>query len=195
MGVYSRLVESRFTQPVPANDDLESVGAPVNETPGLSQVVSNVGERIQEILDAAERVAGEIQAEAETAGAKYLHERKLEADRVFEGRVRELAGTIRTLSARAERLEREAASLVEGLRDANQSMAGITDAAEPELAAKVPERPAASPTGRIPEQALLRATQMAVAGSEREDIESMLRVDFGIEDPTLFLDAILRSER
>ena len=178
---------------MPANDEVEPVQGPERATPGLSQVVSNVGERIQGILDAAERVADEIQAEAQAAGATYLHERKLEADRMFEGRVRELAGTIRTLSARAERLEREAASLVEGLRDANQSMAGITDAAEPELAAKVPESPATSPTGRIPEQALLRATQMAVAGSERADIESMLRVDFGIEDPTLFLDAIMRS--
>jgi len=46
-----------------------------------------------------------------------------------------------------------------------------------------------SPT--VPEEALLRATQMAVAGSSRGEIESTLRDEFDLEDATPVVNEIL----
>ena len=57
------------------------------------------------------------------------------------------------------------------------------------------EQPSSASSERIPEQAVLRATQMAVAGTERTEIERMLRVEFGIDDPAAVVDEMLRSER
>jgi len=42
-----------------------------------------------------------------------------------------------------------------------------------------------------PEEAVLRATQMAVAGSSRSEIEDTLRVEFGLEDAGSVVDDIL----
>jgi len=42
-----------------------------------------------------------------------------------------------------------------------------------------------------PEEALLRATQMAVAGSSREEIEVALRDEFSLDDPGAAVDDIL----
>ena len=42
-----------------------------------------------------------------------------------------------------------------------------------------------------PEEAVLRATQMAVAGSSRSEIEDTLRVEFGLEDARSVVDDIL----
>ena len=44
------------------------------------------------------------------------------------------------------------------------------------------------------DSARLLTTQMAVAGSSRAEIESRLRIDFGIQDPAPLLDAILGQE-
>ncbi|MGI9020540.1 MAG: hypothetical protein ACR2G3_07515 [Solirubrobacterales bacterium] len=41
------------------------------------------------------------------------------------------------------------------------------------------------------DQAMLRATQMAVAGSSRDQIERALSAEFGVPDPALILDEIL----
>lgn len=42
-----------------------------------------------------------------------------------------------------------------------------------------------------PEEALLRATQMAVAGNSRPEIEETLRDEFGLDDPVPVVDDIL----
>lgn len=42
-----------------------------------------------------------------------------------------------------------------------------------------------------PEEALLRATQMAVAGNSRQEIEETLRDEFGLDDPVPVVDDIL----
>ncbi len=49
----------------------------------------------------------------------------------------------------------------------------------------------ASPSSSTPEEAILRATQMAVAGSSRSEIEDTLRVEFGLEDARSVVDDIL----
>lgn len=53
-----------------------------------------------------------------------------------------------------------------------------------------PSRPSASGGGDVSEGAVLLATQMAVAGGSREQIEARLRNDFGIADPGPILDGL-----
>jgi vacuolar-type H+-ATPase subunit H len=65
--------------------------------------------------------------------------------------------------------------------------AELTDA-RPEPA-PVPENESFAAEPAAPPDALLRATQLAVAGSEREDVAEMLRTEYGI-DPTPVLDRI-----
>ncbi len=60
----------------------------------------------------------------------------------------------------------------------------------PQTVASEPPRPSGpKPPGR--EHALLRAAQMAVAGSSRDEIEHALRADLGIDDPEPIVDDLL----
>jgi vacuolar-type H+-ATPase subunit H len=64
---------------------------------------------------------------------------------------------------------------------------------EPEPPASEPEPEPAS-QGGTPAAARLLATQMAVSGASREEIENRLRVGFEIDDTAPILDAILGPE-
>ena len=215
MGVYSRPVESSFTQNAGTNGEEESNSRTTSQgTPDLGDVVANVGSRVQEILDSAERIARDIRGEAEASSARLIEERRREADRILEERLREFNSVAQTLALRVEGLQREATALVQALEDARNSLSGLAQPAPPTPASTTspppppspqpptppsePASPAASGVSqgdRISEQAILRATQMAVAGIQRTEIESMLRTEFGIDDPTAVVDAMLRSER
>lgn len=59
----------------------------------------------------------------------------------------------------------------------------------PEPVATDPLSPAGS--GQSSDEAMLRATQMAVAGSSRDEIGRTLEAEFGIDDPELILGQIL----
>lgn len=59
--------------------------------------------------------------------------------------------------------------------------------AEPEPAPRAPE---ARPTGQVSEGARVLATQMAVAGSTRDEIAWRLQDEFGIQDPSPILHEI-----
>jgi hypothetical protein len=178
VGVYSRIVEATLgheaaaepEKPQPAPADLEGV-------------VVDVGGRIQEIVDAAERVGALTES----------------------------------LGFRIESLQREAQALVDVLEQARRSLGELAEVdatqpsgrATPDLApapepAPQPRRPRSLPVPdakpepspqRIPEQAVLRATQMAVAGTERTKIEQMLRDEFGVADAPEVVDRMLRSDR
>ena len=132
---------------------------------------TNAAERLAVIVDAAERAALSVIDDAEKEARRYLEEAQARADLIV-----------------AERL-REAAELLERHRD---------DAvAEPRLRS-VDSEPAASE--EEPEQhsrsaaARLLATQMAVSGASRKEIELRLRNGFDIEDTSGILDAILGPE-
>lgn len=205
MGVYSRLVESRFTPPASDNDEQRSFPASDRANPEIGDVVTNVGHRIQQILDTAEQAAADIRAEAEAASASYVRERQYEADRLVEERAREFTNLTHSLSARIEGLQREASALADALEQARSSLAALGRVTAPEPAPEVPAPDPPSPPpeasrpngqgDRIPEQAVLRATQMVVAGAERTEIERMLRVEFGVDDPASVVDEMLRVER
>lgn len=168
----------------------------------LGAVVENAGNRVQEILDAAERVTAEIQADAEAAAARYLEERRHEADQIVEGRIDELADLTGGLKSRLASVQQEALALLAELEAITTRIVRVPSTgqgADPGGLRPVPDvepapQPVAYPgTGRpdrARQQGILRATQMAVAGTDRAEIERMLRTEFGIEDAAAVLDQL-----
>jgi hypothetical protein len=69
---------------------------------------------------------------------------------------------------------------------------GITDAAP---AGDAPPAAGGPADALVPDEALLRATQMAVAGRSREEIEEALRRDFAVANPAAVVDDISRPRR
>jgi len=198
MGVDPRLADSRLTEPFATNEE-PNAQAPRR----IGDVVANVGNRVQEILDSAERVAGEIRSEAEAEAKRYLDERRREADLAVADRLREFTDLSQSMAQRVESLQREAALLTEALDEARRSFDADLAASANE-AADTPIRQELRPTEDpeavsdpvpVPDQAILRATQMAVAGTDRAQIEIMLRTDFGIDDPAAVVNRMLRSGR
>lgn len=202
MGVYSRLVESRSKQATEDGEGDAALEPPLAAT-SVAGAVANVGERVQEILDAAERIANEIREEAAQDVARQHDERRREADRIVEDRIRELGTLTEALASRATTVQREAAALVDEMEYARRrltQLAGIGDppappvAAPPAAAPDAPEPVAYPGSGqprRSPEEARLRATQMAIAGSGRDEIEASLRSELGVPQPAAIVDEVL----
>jgi cell division septum initiation protein DivIVA len=169
---------------------------------------ATTAERLEAIVEAAERAAESVIDDAEAQARRYLAQARAEADREAEGRVAELAETIDSLLGQAVSLRQEAERLQAAL-----------EAAKARFGGEEPERPAEHPIAPQPEVPRLRAvegedrggaeeaakrtdasgarllaTQMAVSGSSREEIELRLRNGFQIEDTDAILDAILGPE-
>lgn len=170
-------------------------------------------ERLEAIVEAAERAAEGVIDDAEAQARRYLTQARTEADRITDRRMEDLSHMIDVLLDRADSLQREA----EGLQTLLQEAKLRIDPEEPdeaEGASPRPEEPAPRqepPRLRAvahPEQqgpaaetaagnaagARLLATQMAVSGSSREEIEQRLRNRFEIVDTAPILDAILGPE-
>lgn len=178
---------------------------------------ATTAERLEAIVEAAERAAESVIDDAEAQARRYLAQAQAEADRLTENRTTELADLIDTLLGQALSLRREAESLQATLEEARAQIDGQAGAGEPvpveidepgELReAEVPsaprlravvfeEAPVTEEGGRRSDAAGARllATQMAISGSSREEIAHRLRNGFEIEDTDAILDAILGSE-
>jgi len=184
---------------MPDDEQTHSVADNGRNAP-LGSLVANVGGRIQEMLDTAERVAGEIRADAEAAGRTYLQERQGEADRVVQERMAELDQITQSLAARAANMEHEMTAFVAEVEQVRWRMGRLIGEDRPPAESEpagppAPDEPAQSPA-RLDvggsQDAALRATQMAVAGAERADIEQMLREQFGMDDPSA-IDTVLNT--
>lgn len=165
------------------------------------------------IIEAAERAAAALIDSADANAKRYLEEAEAEADRVVAARLEGLLDATDSLVDQAEAIRRESERLLETLRRTGARVQpdgdGPVPAGEPpSLRGKhlsaVPSgpEPAADPlrsvqseeSSRRPENAAgarLLATQMAVSGSSRREIEARLRSGFEIEDTGAILDAIL----
>ena len=182
---------------MPDDEQTDSIADNGQSAP-LGSLVANVGGRIQEMLDTAERVAGEIRADAETAGRTYLAERQREADRLVQERMAELDAITQSLAARAANMEHEMTAFVAEVEQVRWRLgrllgedgvpAGLATGGPP--AAAPPEQGPGGTFRGVSQAAALRATQMAVAGAERSDIEHMLRDQFGMDDPAA-IDRVL----
>jgi vacuolar-type H+-ATPase subunit H len=169
---------------------------------------ADTAERLEAIVKAAERAAESVLDDAEAEAQRYLAEARAEADRMTADRVAELSGVVDSLLGQANSLREEAERLQKALEEAKAQVAQEGQGRdEPEAPATQPEVPrlrAVAERDETPEEAeerrtdaagaRLLATQMAVSGSSREEIEQRLRNGFQIEDTDAILDAILGPE-
>jgi small-conductance mechanosensitive channel len=168
---------------------------------------ASTAERLEAIVEAAERAAEGVIDDAEEQARAYLAEARARADREAEERLRPLAGLTDSLLAEAAALRQQAERLQATLEEAKARLEqnGALPAEEPRerrghLAAVAPITDGRVPVeqdserGGAPSGARLLATQMAVSGSSREEIERRLRNEFGIEDAHAILDAIMGPE-
>ncbi|HEX5527487.1 MAG TPA: hypothetical protein VFX44_09885 [Solirubrobacterales bacterium] len=165
-------------------------------------------ERLEAIVEAAERAAEGVIDDAEAQARRYLAQAREEADRQADGRVAELAELLDSLLGQAATLRQEAERLQATLEAAKSRLEG-EEWLEPERAQDLPDPPPPevprlrAVDGADAEEdarradasgARLLATQLAVSGSSREEIELRLRNGFKIEDTDAILDAILGPE-
>jgi len=139
------------------------------QPPEPRALTAGTAERLAAIVEAAERAAAKVIDDAEARARSTLEEADARADRVVAERLRALA---------------------DELDPPPPAPPGDTHlrpvAAGPE--AQVASAPRSGAAAR------LLATQMAVSGAGREEIERQLRSSFEIEDTGEILDAILGSE-
>ena len=158
----------------------------------VKRSIGQASERLHAAMrEAAERIAGEIRAEAEAEAQSYADQRRREADEEAAARLEALSEVAATLTAHIDRVRIEAEALSHSLEEATgrlRAMQGevtsIGDAAGP-----APTEPTVD--AGMSREAVLRATQMAAAGSERREIEDALREEFSVRDPGLVTDRIL----
>jgi cell division septum initiation protein DivIVA len=132
-------------------------------------MVDDAATRLAEIVKAAETAAAKVIDDAEEQARQILDEARERADRVVAERLRELADGLDPAAADEERSVRH----LEPVEDAH-------------------EAPTPSRSGSA--GARLLATQMAVSGAQRGEIEARLRSGFDIDDTSAILDAILGPE-
>jgi hypothetical protein len=134
-------------------------------------LTSSTAERLAAIVEAAEQAASKVIDDAEEQARRQLSEAGARADRIVAERLRALADELDPPAQAAPRREPH-------LRPV-----------EPESASGPAPGPRSTSAG-----ARLLATQMAVSGSSRGEIEQRLRSGFDIEDTSEILDAILGPE-
>jgi hypothetical protein len=154
-------------------------------------LVSNAGEHIRAIVEAAERAAESIVDDAEAQARGFLDRAQVDAERGAAERLASLSDQIEALLDQAEGLKQGAERLAASLEQARSEL----DAEPLADGGRVSHLKAVEPD-ELPDHAGARllATQMAVSGSSREEIEKRLRNGFEIDDTAAILDAILGPE-
>lgn len=148
-------------------EKFSSEGRPPSSTADAAQ-------RLARIVDAAEQAAASVIDDAERQARLHLEEARERADRTVAERLRELADELDPPGAAEP-----------GTRGGHLRS---VDAAGDESEEPAPPRRSGSAGAR------LLATQMAVSGADRAEIEARLRSGFEIEDTKGILDAILGPE-
>ncbi len=131
-------------------------------------LTSGTAERLAAIVEAAEQAAAKVIDDAEAQARRQLSEAGDRADRIVAERLRALA----------DELDPPATPRRE------PHLRPVESAAEP-----APAR-----DGRSSAAARLLATQLAVSGASRAEIEQRLRSGFDLTDTSEMLDAILGPE-
>jgi vacuolar-type H+-ATPase subunit H len=178
------------------------------DNPEPSPPAGSTAERLAAIVEAAERAAVSVIDDAEAQARRRLEEAQTEADRLVAERLGSLSDLTDSLVAQAEAIRTHSERLIFALQEAKRQL-GNPEAGGPAAPARPSHLSAVEPVGEPPAPAAtelrstggessagarLLATQMAVSGSSREEIEVRLRNGFEIEDTTSILDAILGPE-
>jgi hypothetical protein len=181
-----------------------SAGNPRDLSAKQRALRATTAERLEAIVEAAERAAESVIDDAEAQAHRYLAETRERADREASARLSSFSGLTDSLLAEATALRQQAERLQATLEEAKAKIEA-DQAPQPEAeefiaprlrAVALPEEPTFAAEGKRqdPAGARLLATQMAVSGSSREEIELRLRNGFEIEDTRAILDAILGPE-
>jgi len=210
------------------DDQPTTPGGPEEREPSapLRPSVAGAAERIQIIVEAAERAAAGVIEDAEVQARRYLEESRARAESLAGERTRALSEITDSLIEQANEVKRQSDALIAALDEAKarpeeqiRGRGSPTPGAEANREPQVervepgslrevppPEQPEAAHLKPVealggdaqpavgPPGARLLATQMAVAGSSREEITHRLRTEFGIEQPDEMLNSILGPE-
>lgn len=172
---------------------------------------TDTAERLEAIVEAAERAAEGVIDDAEAQARRYLAQARSDADRLAIDRTEELSDLIASLLGQSISLREEAERLQVTLENASARLAGHeVETPAPRPPAEQQPEPAAPRLRAVEADAApaveaevgranaagarLLATQMAVSGNSREEIAERLRNGFEIEDTDAILDAILGPE-
>jgi len=136
---------------------------------------ADAAQRLARIVDAAERAAASVIDDAERQAQRHLEQARERADRMVAERLRELADE---LDAPAQG----------GAESPGGHLRSVESTPEDDGDEPLAPRRSGSAGAR------LLATQMAVSGAERSEIDARLRAGFDIEDTSEILDAILGPE-
>jgi hypothetical protein len=134
-------------------------------------LTSSTAERLAAIVEAAEQAASKVIDDAEEQARRQLQEAGDRADRIVAERLRALADELDPQTQSASHRE--------------PHLRPVESEAEP--------TPTPGPRSTSAGARLL-ATQMAVSGSSRAEIDQRLRSGFEIDDTSEILDAILGPE-
>lgn len=178
--------------------------------PPLKRAVLDATDRVQQIIDVAEEAAREVRAEAEREAERIRESARAESDAQLRTRMEELSERLAPLTRRLEGVRAEVSllavevdSLLDRVRGEEPASPATSGAGESPAGVVHPYPRAAQAPTEAPEardggdestethQALLRATQMVVAGSERGEIERALRDELGVNDPEAIVDQAL----
>jgi len=183
-------------------------------------LATSTAERLAAIVEAAERAAVKVIDDAEEEARDRLEQAEAEAEQLIAGRLAELDELTDSLISQASTVRAQSEQLIASLEEARRRLGpgrehgldsepnrydrqgqeaprpshltAVDPVAEPATPAPTELRPA---TGEATAAgARLLATQMAVSGSSREEIEARLRNGFEIEDTAAIVDAILGPE-
>lgn len=198
---------------------MSGLGNPNDISKQQQELRATTAQRLEAIVEAAERAAEGVIDDAEAQARRYLAQARIEADRLAADRIGEVADLVDSLLGQALSLRREAEQLQATLEEARarfdpraaqdeleqpgeyeeieepEGPEGPGEVSAPRLRAVSPEQTPPEASGRADSAgARLLATQMAISGSSREEIAHRLRSGFEIEDADAILDAILGPE-
>lgn len=192
---------------------MAGLGEPSDISKKQRELRATTAQRLEAIVEAAERAAAGVIDDAEAQARRYLAQARSEADRHAADRVDELSDLVDSMLGQALSLRQEAERLQATLEEARARFDGQEIQDEPGGAEEREEfeQPEEVRTPRLravageeapPDLAArsdsagarLLATQMAISGSSREEIAHRLRNGFEIEDAEAILDAILGPE-
>jgi len=143
----------------------------------IHEALLDVGRQIEAILASAEVAAAEIRAQAERDAERYLEERREAANQV--------------VAAQIARLERFSHELVTETNRALSPGSGTVESGGNGAQAAAPVNVSGPSISR--EEAVLQATQMAIAKVDRTEIEATLRQELGAEQSRQIVEAVLGS--
>jgi hypothetical protein len=176
----------------------------------LRRSMAIAAERVDEIISTAHQMAEQIRREAEAEADRLVEIRRREADVLAQERLASARGALGKLRAEIDQIEERIVEEARPTGPPAPSSAGEPVATDPEprgpqvvqtsaypgvggeAAAPQDERPRWSDQRAA---ALIRASQLAVQGETRDRIETVLREDFGIDQPGEIVDEILPRPR